>query len=226
MLGHAWLSATPWTHQAPLSMGFSMQEDLSGLHFLLQGIFPTQGSNLCLLHWQVDSLPLRHLGSACYLVKTLIKGYVFYTRRAFWLSELLCCWRWEPSALYVRVYKTNRRIRGETCQGNGGGTGWGHQKAVVSSIVCLLHIKSYVYTHTHNVCCIPTISFTHTKWNKCDIISNGYTSTVISSTLSSSLLISWKLGKMKDAEKDWKEEFDWHSTPVSRGSPRAACLPC
>ena len=38
-------------------------------HFLLQGIFPTQGSNPGLLHWQVDSLPcdpprkplLRHL---------------------------------------------------------------------------------------------------------------------------------------------------------------------
>ena len=32
-----------------------------GCHFLLQGIFPIQGSNLhllCLLHWQVDSLPL------------------------------------------------------------------------------------------------------------------------------------------------------------------------
>ena len=32
-----------------------------GCHFLLQGIFPTQGSNLCLLrllHWQADSLPL------------------------------------------------------------------------------------------------------------------------------------------------------------------------
>ena len=32
-----------------------------GCHFLLQGIFPTQGSNphlRCLLHWQVDSLPL------------------------------------------------------------------------------------------------------------------------------------------------------------------------
>ena len=25
-----------------------------GCHFLLQGIFPTQGSNLHLLHWQVD----------------------------------------------------------------------------------------------------------------------------------------------------------------------------
>ena len=32
-------------------------------HFLLQGIFPTQGSNSCLLHWQVDSLQLNHLGN-------------------------------------------------------------------------------------------------------------------------------------------------------------------
>ena len=32
-------------------------------HFLLQGIFPTQGSNPHLLHWQTDSLPLGHLGS-------------------------------------------------------------------------------------------------------------------------------------------------------------------
>ena len=31
-----------------------------GCHFLPQGIFPTQGSNLCLLYWQVDSLPLHH----------------------------------------------------------------------------------------------------------------------------------------------------------------------
>ena len=29
-----------------------------GCHFLLQGIFPTQGWNLSHLHWQVDSLPL------------------------------------------------------------------------------------------------------------------------------------------------------------------------
>ena len=29
-----------------------------GCHFLLQGMFPTQGLNLCLLHWQVESLPL------------------------------------------------------------------------------------------------------------------------------------------------------------------------
>ena len=31
-----------------------------GCHFLLQGIFPTQGSNQGLLHWQVDSLLLSH----------------------------------------------------------------------------------------------------------------------------------------------------------------------
>ena len=34
-----------------------------GCHFLLQGIFPTQGLNLHLLYWQADSLPLSHLGS-------------------------------------------------------------------------------------------------------------------------------------------------------------------
>ena len=28
-----------------------------------RGIFPDQGSNSCLLHWQVDSLPLSHQGS-------------------------------------------------------------------------------------------------------------------------------------------------------------------
>ena len=31
-----------------------------GYLFLLQGIFLTQGLNSCLLHWQVDSLPLSH----------------------------------------------------------------------------------------------------------------------------------------------------------------------
>ena len=34
-----------------------------GCHFLLQGIFLTQGLNLRVLHRQVDSVPLSHLGS-------------------------------------------------------------------------------------------------------------------------------------------------------------------
>ena len=51
----------PIAHHAPLSMGFSRQEYWVGCHFLLQGIFSTQGLNPCvlhLLHWQMDSLPL------------------------------------------------------------------------------------------------------------------------------------------------------------------------
>ena len=41
-----------------------------GCHAFLQGIFPTQGSNpllLCLLHWQVGSLPLAPLGKHIYI---------------------------------------------------------------------------------------------------------------------------------------------------------------
>ena len=34
-----------------------------GCHFLLQGIFLPQESNLCILHWQVDSLLLSHVES-------------------------------------------------------------------------------------------------------------------------------------------------------------------
>ena len=45
---------TPWTvaHQAPLSMARILEwaQNIGvGCHFLLQGIFPIQGSNLCLL---------------------------------------------------------------------------------------------------------------------------------------------------------------------------------
>ena len=46
-----WLIANLWTiaHQAPLTMRFSRQEYCSGLPYLLQGVFLTQGPNLCLL---------------------------------------------------------------------------------------------------------------------------------------------------------------------------------
>ena len=56
---------TPWTvaHQASLSMGIFKQEYRSGLPFPSPGDLLTQGLSLRLLHWQVDSLPLSHLGS-------------------------------------------------------------------------------------------------------------------------------------------------------------------
>ena len=67
-LSCVWLLAAPWTvaHKAPLSMEFSRQEYWSGLPFPPSGDLPTQGSNLRLLqllHCQVGSLPLAHLGS-------------------------------------------------------------------------------------------------------------------------------------------------------------------
>ena len=55
-----WLFATPWTVQ---SMEFSRPEYWSGSFSLLQGIFPTQGSNLGLLHCRWILYQLSHKGS-------------------------------------------------------------------------------------------------------------------------------------------------------------------
>ena len=44
--------------QTPLSMDSPGKNTGVGGQFLLQGIFLIQGLNPCLLHWQVDSLPL------------------------------------------------------------------------------------------------------------------------------------------------------------------------
>ena len=52
----------PTSHLCPWDS--SSKDTGVGCHFLLQGIFPTQGQNPCLLHllhWQVDSLLLYHL---------------------------------------------------------------------------------------------------------------------------------------------------------------------
>ena len=56
------LFVTPWTvvHQEWDLPGKITEV---GCHVLLQGIFPTQGLNLSLLHWQADSLQLSHQGA-------------------------------------------------------------------------------------------------------------------------------------------------------------------
>ena len=46
-----------------------------GCHFLLQGIFPTQGLNPRLLNWQADSLPLSHPGCPEFFKCTKYLGY-------------------------------------------------------------------------------------------------------------------------------------------------------
>ena len=58
-------SATPWTVACrdPLSMEFSRPEYWRGSHFLLQGIFPTQGLKSGLLHCRRILYHLGHQGS-------------------------------------------------------------------------------------------------------------------------------------------------------------------
>ena len=62
-LSCVWLFATPWTVEAFCPWNSPGKTTGVGCHSLLQGIFPTQGLNLHLLHWQVDSLPLSHQGN-------------------------------------------------------------------------------------------------------------------------------------------------------------------
>ena len=68
---------TLWTVacQVSLSMGFSRQKYWSGLPCPPPGIFPTQGSNsclLCLLHWQAGSLPLVPPGKPAFILSSLL----------------------------------------------------------------------------------------------------------------------------------------------------------
>ena len=68
VLSHVQLSETPWTVglQAALSMAFPRHEYWSGLPFPPPGPLSDQGLNcspLHLLHWQMSSLSLYHLGS-------------------------------------------------------------------------------------------------------------------------------------------------------------------
>ena len=54
-----WLFATPWLYPTRSLCPWHFPDENTGVgcHCLHQGIFPTQGLNLCLLHWQLDSLP-------------------------------------------------------------------------------------------------------------------------------------------------------------------------
>ena len=73
VLSHVWLcEPMDCSHQAPLSIECPRQNTGVGSHFLLQGIFPTQGSHpslLRLLHWQADSLPLVPPGKHLHIPK-------------------------------------------------------------------------------------------------------------------------------------------------------------
>ena len=72
-----------------------------GCHSLLQGIVPTQGSNpclLCLLHWQLDSLPLCHLGSLLpQAKKKKLKNRAAICKSLAFITLLYCSWSLDHS---------------------------------------------------------------------------------------------------------------------------------
>ena len=104
---------TSWTVacQAPLCMGILQHKSTGvGCHALLQGIFPTQGSNPGLLHCKQILYHLSHQGSPCVLTSIIfvenlllvslllcrleffLSPSCFHISLRFWLSAVLLLW--------------------------------------------------------------------------------------------------------------------------------------
>ena len=75
-------------------------------------IFLDQGSNLCLLHWQADSLPLSHLGSpiqgllAYIWLRIVSLMYVWLSQSDFESRDKFytLCLLWTPNTQVLRKY--------------------------------------------------------------------------------------------------------------------------
>ena len=73
--GHNWATELNWGRVRVSPWDFPGKNTGVSCHFLLQGIFLTQGLNPCLLHWQADSLPLSHQGSPCIFYQYFFKAF-------------------------------------------------------------------------------------------------------------------------------------------------------
>ena len=96
-LGHFPLFVTPWpvAHQAPLFMGLLGENTGAGCHFLLQGIFPTQGLNLSLLPWLAGGFftaesPRKPIYMNIYIFTVNSLGQKFSTENDFNHAPHLC----------------------------------------------------------------------------------------------------------------------------------------
>ena len=84
------------TPRIPLSMEFSRQEYWSGCHFLLQGIFPTRGSNTGLLHCRQVLYWLNYQGSPKIILIEWVSAWLIT-----WVSECQTVTPWTtPSRLF------------------------------------------------------------------------------------------------------------------------------
>ena len=97
-LSRVWLILTLWTETQQAPWGFPGENTGVGCHVLLQGIFLTQGSNSCLLYWQVDSLPLSHRGHPNTLLSLFGKFADPWYRLWLTVNTKKACWiksRWD-----------------------------------------------------------------------------------------------------------------------------------
>ena len=73
-----------WPIRLLCPWGFPGKNTGVGCHFFLQGIFLTQGSNLCLLYWKAGALPLSH---QCVVAPSMWPWTNFWI---FWALASLC----------------------------------------------------------------------------------------------------------------------------------------
>ena len=117
---HVWLFGAPWTVacQAPLSMGFPRQESWRGLPFPSPGDLPDPEVNPCLLHWQVDSLPLAPLEKPflilkLFLIMKRIISTIKYCYRVIFvhIKCLVQCLSWSRSSAKSSYYSHIRGLQ-------------------------------------------------------------------------------------------------------------------
>ena len=91
VLSHVWLFATPWTVacQALCPWNFPVKNAGVGCHFLLQGIFPTQGLNTSLLNSQAVSSPLSHQGNPDKIPDMLFNSQTTLRMRASLVAQMV-----------------------------------------------------------------------------------------------------------------------------------------
>ena len=83
-----------WPARLLCPWDFSGKNTRMGCHFLLKGIFPTQGWNPCLLHWQADSLLLSDRGNPlpdyyyAYLIKRTLEIYCLCMKSLFKMNTV------------------------------------------------------------------------------------------------------------------------------------------
>ena len=99
-------------------------------HFLLQGIFSTQGSNPSLLNWQVYYLSLSHQGSPTYNLRVhktcYVSIYTFYMYMFLWryVRDMQCIsgekssrmpnlWQWKPETWFRSCYWDDKTVWGK-----------------------------------------------------------------------------------------------------------------